>query len=72
VLKSDGTRITSGIDSSGRYSIEEKWDVRGGKYIEIRTPPSGERDYTIISLTEDKFVLLDNAHGRHTGTWTRQ
>jgi hypothetical protein len=71
VLKSDGTRITSGTDSSGRFSVKEKWDVRGGNYIEIRTPPEGDRDYTIISLTKHKFVLQDNAHGRHTGTWTR-
>jgi hypothetical protein len=71
VLKSDGTRITSGTDSSGRFSVREKWDVRGGNYIEIRTPPEGDRDYTIISLTKHKFVLRDNAHGRHTGTWTR-
>ena len=71
VLKSDGTRITSGTDSSGRFSVREKWDVRGGNYIEVRTPPEADRDYTIISLTKDKFVLQDNAHGRHTGTWTR-
>jgi hypothetical protein len=71
-LKSDGTRITSGTDSSGKFSIQEKWDVRDGNYIEIRTPPEGDRSYTIISLTKDQFELQDNAHGRHTGTWTRQ
>jgi hypothetical protein len=71
VLKSDGTRITSGTGSSGRFSVQEKWDVTGGNYIEIRTPPEGDRDYTIVSLTKDKFVLRDNAHGRHTGIWTR-
>ena len=57
VLKSDGTRITSGTDSSGKkFSVQEKWDVRGGNYIEIRTPPEGDRDYTIISLTKHQFV----------------
>jgi hypothetical protein len=72
VLKSDGTRITSGTDSSGeKFAVQERWDVRGGNYIEIRTPPEGNRDYTIISLTKHKFVLQDNAHGRHTGVWSR-
>ena len=73
VLKSDGSRIDNGHDyPSGKpYSISGKWDVKDGNFIQIRNYPEGDRYYTIISLTQHKFVLKDNAHGRHTGTWTR-
>jgi hypothetical protein len=48
VLKSDGSRIMSGNDfPSGKpFSISGKWDVKDGNFIEIRTPPEGDRDYT--------------------------
>ena len=40
-----------------------------GQTNTITFPP--RRDYTIISLTKHKFVLQDNAGGRHIGIWTK-
>jgi hypothetical protein len=73
VLKSDGTRLVSGNDfSSGKpFFISGKWDVKDGDFVEVRPSPEVDRTYTIISITQHKFVLRDNGHGRHTGTWTR-
>ncbi|PWT82369.1 MAG: hypothetical protein C5B58_08385 [Acidobacteria bacterium] len=58
VLKSDGTRITSGTDSSGRFSVREKWDVRGGNYIEVRTPPK------VIVITPSSLSRRTNSCSR--------
>jgi len=50
VLKSDGTRITSGTDSSGRFSVREKWDVRCGN------------GHPSASCLQPKLVNLDSNH----------
>jgi hypothetical protein len=72
ILGSDGSRIYQGIDSYGKpFKLVGKWNVQGGTFIEIRMPPEGDRYYTIIKVTKHQFTLKDNAHGRHTGTWTR-
>jgi hypothetical protein len=64
VLKEDGTMLSS-------YPTPEKWDVRGGVFLEIRNPDS-TREYKVVSLTKEKFVIQDMAHGHNTGTWTRK
>jgi hypothetical protein len=48
----------AGFDSSGgRFSLQERWDVKDGNFLEIKT--GSTRDYTIISLTKHKFVIQD-------------
>ena len=43
----------------------EKWYVRGGVlYV-------GNNSYKILSITESKLVIKDEAHGQHTGELTR-
>jgi hypothetical protein len=61
---SDGTEWYT----DGSY---QGWDVREGKFIEIRPEPESERNYTIISLTKHKCVIRENGHGDHFGIWTR-
>ena len=60
VLKSDGT-MNPPI---------RNWDVRNGKYVEIKTSGNIE-PFTILKLTKTQFKIQDDAHGRGIGTWTR-
>jgi hypothetical protein len=42
----------------------DKWDIKGGKLIEIRPGGESARDYTILLLTKHEFLARENAHGR--------
>jgi hypothetical protein len=42
----------------------DKWEIKGGKLIEIRPGPEGERYYTILLLTKHEFLARETAHGR--------
>jgi len=49
----------------GQAGPTEKWYVRGGVlYV-------GHNSYKILSLTDSKLVIKDEAHGRNTGELTR-
>ena len=60
--KADGT-----VDDLplGKGRPTEKWYVRGGVLYE------GNNSYKILSLTDSKLVIKDEAHGQHTGELTR-
>jgi hypothetical protein len=59
MLKADGTMRQSGFPGP------QKWDVRQGVFYDHRD------SFTILSLTETSFEIQDQAHGHHTGIWTR-
>jgi hypothetical protein len=59
VLKADGTMLQSGFPGP------QKWDVRDGVFSDHRD------SFTILSLTKTTFEIKDQAHGQHTGIWTR-
>jgi hypothetical protein len=49
----------------GQAGPTEEWYVRGGVlYV-------GHNSYKILSLTDSKLIIQDQAHGRHTGELTR-
>jgi hypothetical protein len=60
--KADGT-----VDDLplGKGRPTEKWYVRDGILYE------GNNSYKILSLTDSKLVIKDEAHGQHTGELTR-
>ena len=47
-----------------------KWDVHNGALLERRSPES-TLEFKILSVTKDKLVIQDLAHGRKTQTWIR-
>jgi hypothetical protein len=54
-----------GVMKATFWNGPQKWDVRDGKFHDHRD------SFKILSLTKNKFVIQDEAHGHHTGTWTR-
>jgi len=59
--------------SSHDPAIQWTWTVADGVFQCSSKGPTGstEISFKIVSVTKSKFLLKDQAHGKHTGTWTR-
>jgi hypothetical protein len=57
IFQSDGKWIGVGDDT-------EKWDVQGGKFIEIRPAPETALAYSIHFLTKREFLAREDSHGQ--------
>jgi hypothetical protein len=49
-----------GIDDTDPF----KWDIKGGKLIEIRPDPESAIDFTILFLTKHELLARENSHGQ--------
>jgi hypothetical protein len=53
--------------------VAEKWDIQGGKLIEIRSGfGAADLDYSILLLTKHEFLARENSHGQGYIFLTRQ
>jgi hypothetical protein len=65
IFRSDGYwTFKTGFHGDQVDEHTDKWDIKGGKLIEIRPGGESARYYTILLLTKHEFLARETAHTR--------